>query len=173
MSDKLGWTAFASDLFQPHVLRVARGASVRSQEDGRTGPGASSSRGRVLIVEDEYFVALDAEDALSAAGFTVVGVATTAEEAAKMAAAGRPDIVLMDIRLAGSRDGIDAAAEIRSRLGIPSLFATAHSDAATRSRGDTAASPLGWLSKPYTHREITAAVAAAITKARRGGTGDV
>ncbi|MFC7539688.1 response regulator [Siccirubricoccus deserti] len=124
-------------------------------------------------MEDEYFVALDAEDALSAAGFTVVGVAATAEDAVKMAAADRPDIVLMDIRLAGSRDGIDAAAEIRSQLGILSLFATAHSDAATRSRGDAAASPLGWLSKPYSHSEIAAAVSEAIIKARRGSTGGV
>ncbi|MGK7865400.1 response regulator [Falsiroseomonas sp. E2-1-a4] len=122
-------------------------------------------------MEDEYFVALDAEDALSAAGFIVVGVATTAEEAAELAAASKPDIVLMDIRLAGSRDGIDAAAEIRGRLGIPSLFATAHSDAATRSRGDAAAAPLGWLSKPYTPGEVAAAVSEAIIRARRGGEG--
>lgn len=172
MSEQLGWSAVASGLFQPQIFRLSRGTVVRSQEDGGAGTGASS-RGRVLIVEDEYFVALDAEDALSAAGFTVVGVATNAEEAAEMAAATRPDIVLMDIRLAGSRDGIDAAAEIRRRLGISSLFATAHSDADTRSRGDAAASPLGWLSKPYTHSEVAAAVSEAIIKARRGGTGGV
>lgn len=171
MSGQLGWNAFASGLFQPSPMHVSRGIVPRSHEDGRAGTGPSSSRGRVLIVEDEYFVALDAEDALSAAGFTVVGVATTAEEAAEMAAAERPDMVLMDVRLAGLRDGIDAAAEIRARFGILSLFATAHSDAATRSRGAAVAAPLGWLSKPYTPGDVAAAVSEAIIRVRRGGEG--
>jgi DNA-binding response OmpR family regulator len=133
--------------------------------------GALPSRGRVLIVEDEFFVALDTEDALTSAGFTVVGIAATAEEAAELAAAEAPDIVLMDIRLAGTRDGIDAAVEIRSRVGTPCLFATAHTDAATRTRGDKAASPLGWLTKPYTQSEVAAAVAEAIARTRRGTAG--
>ncbi|WP_218127861.1 response regulator [Belnapia rosea] len=120
----------------------------------------------MLVVEDEYFVALAAEDALASAGFEVVGVAATAEEAVEIAGTERPDLVLMDIRLAGARDGIDAASEIRGRLGIPSLFATAHSDAATRARGEGAAAPLGWLTKPYAPTELTAAVAAALAKLR-------
>lgn len=163
----------------PAMDTPLRGASpagappaARSGADGRTGTAPSPSRGRILIVEDEYFVALDTEDALTSAGFTVVGVAATAEEAVGMTAAEAPDIVLMDIRLAGPRDGIDAAAEILGRFGIRSLFATAHSDAATRARGDSAAAPLGWLTKPYSQGEVTAAVAEAIARARRGGTGD-
>jgi DNA-binding response OmpR family regulator len=103
---------------------------------------------------------------LASAGFEVVGVATTAEEAVEIARAERPDLVLMDIRLAGVRDGIDAAAEIRSDLGIPSLFATAHSDAATRARGEGAAAPIGWLTKPYAPTELAAAVAAALARLR-------
>jgi CheY-like chemotaxis protein len=140
---------------------------VRSQDGSRAGASALPSRGRILIVEDEYFISLDAEDALSSAGFTIVGIAATAEEAVEMAGTERPDMVLMDIRLGGPRDGIDAAAEILGRLGIPSLFATAHADAGTRARGDNAASPLGWVSKPYTHDEITTAAATAIAEARR------
>ncbi len=139
--------------------------SLRAQEEGRSGTGAPP-RGRVLVVEDEYFVALAAEDALASAGFEVVGVTATAEEAVEIAGTERPDLVLMDIRLAGARDGIDAASEIRGRLGIPSLFATAHSDAATRARGEGAAAPLGWLTKPYAPTELTAAVAAALAKLR-------
>jgi CheY-like chemotaxis protein len=117
-------------------------------------------------VEDEYFVALDIEDALSSVGFSIVGIATTAEDAIRLAQAEMPDMVLMDIRLAGARDGIDAAAEIRNSLGIPSLFATAHSDAGTRARGNKAASPLGWLTKPYSGNEVALAVTEAIAKAR-------
>jgi DNA-binding NarL/FixJ family response regulator len=135
------------------------------------GAGVSPSRGHVLIVEDDFFVAIDAEHALSFAGFTVVGTAATAEDAVLMAEAERPDIVLMDIRLAGLRDGIDAAAEILSRFGIPSLFVTAHSDPATRARGDSAAAPLGWLIKPYLRNELAAAVTAAIAKVRARAAG--
>lgn len=142
---------------------------VRSQDTGPTGADASLSRGRILIVEDEYFVALNAEDTLSDAGFTVVGIAASADEAIDMAKRERPDIVLMDIRLAGPRDGIDAAAEIRRQLGIRSLFVTAHSDLATRARGDSVASPLGWLTKPYMKNEIILAVVVAIAKTRAGG----
>jgi DNA-binding response OmpR family regulator len=171
MNGQLGRTVPASDLSPPGMPLPDMPREVRSQDGSGTGAAVSPPRGRVLIVEDEYFVALDAEDALSSAGFAVVGVAATAEEAVEMAAAEGPDIVLMDIRLAGPRDGIDAAAEIRARLGILSLFATAHSDPATRARGDRAASPLGWLTKPYTHHEVAAAVAAAIARARRGTTG--
>ncbi|MCB4825401.1 response regulator [Roseicella aerolata] len=158
-------------LFQPGMPRPGQRRALRSQEDGRAGTGASPSHGRVLIVEDEYFVALDTEDALSSAGFTVVGIAASAEEAIEMATAEAPDIVLMDIRLVGPRDGIDAAAEIRRRLGIPCLFATAHSDATTRARGDKAALPLGWLTKPYTQDEVAEAVGEAIAKSRRGAAG--
>ncbi|MGK7871059.1 response regulator [Falsiroseomonas sp. E2-1-a20] len=155
-------------MFQPRPFSVVPSQAVRAQEDGREGASTLSSRGRVLIVEDEYFVALDIEDALSSVGFTVVGIATTAEEATRMAEAERPDVVLMDIRLAGPRDGIEAAAEIRNRLGIRSLFATAHSDGATRARGDEAASPLGWLTKPYTGSEVVLAVTKAIARVRCG-----
>lgn len=166
--NRLAIFAPESGLLPPEMSPWGQRRPPRAQEDGREGAGAAPSRGRVLVVEDEYFVALDAEDTLSAAGFTVVGIAVTADEAVAMATAERPDIVLMDIRLAGPRDGIEAAAEIRSRLGIPSLFATAHADAATRARGDSTASPLGWLTKPYSHREMVAAIATAMAKARRG-----
>lgn len=159
-----------------NIAQPWRGATgwtrmARAPEKGPSNANTTPSRGRVLIVEDEYFVALNAEDALSDAGFTVIGLAATAEEAARLAEAGRPDLVLMDIRLAGLRDGIAAAADIRQRFGISSLFATAHSDAATKARGDEAASPLGWLTKPYTREEVTLAVANAMTKARQSGSG--
>lgn len=139
------------------------------QDSDRAGGTGTEGRGRVLIVEDEYFVALASEDALLEAGFAVVGVAATAEEAVAIAGAERPDMVLMDIRLApgGTRDGIDAAAEILARFGIPSLFATAHADPGTRMRGEQAARPLGWLVKPYSAQELVAAVAAAVAEARR------
>ncbi|HYZ31490.1 MAG TPA: response regulator [Crenalkalicoccus sp.] len=142
---------------------------VRAQAGQEGGSAADAARGRVLIVEDEYFVALDAEEALTSAGYEVCGIATSAEEAVALAEAERPELVLMDIRLLGPRDGIEAAAEIRQRLGLRSLFATAHSDSATRARAEAAASPLGWLIKPYSREQLNGAVGAAMARLRRRG----
>ncbi|MBB3899662.1 response regulator [Roseococcus suduntuyensis] len=141
------------------------GRVARAADD--TQGGVEPPRGRVLIVEDEFFVAMDAEDSLTAAGFTVIGIAATADAAVNLAESQSPDIVLMDIRLVGRRDGIDAAAEIRERFGIPCVFATAHSDPTTRHRAEVAAAPLGWLSKPYTRAEVTNALGRALQRYRQ------
>jgi DNA-binding NarL/FixJ family response regulator len=103
---------------------------------------------RVLVVEDDFLVAGELEHWLSNAGFEVVGPAGTAEEAITLARETKPDLVVMDIRLAGSRDGVDAAIEIYRSLGIRSVFATAQSDARTMARGQEA-NPLAWVAKPY------------------------
>ncbi len=81
---------------------------------------------RVLIVEDDFLVAMELETGLADAGFVVTGVAATAEEAIRLAKAERPHLVIMDIRLASVRDGVDAALVLYKTQGIRSLFATAH-----------------------------------------------
>ncbi len=120
------------------------GAEQSGQSDKRAAEGA-----RVLIAEDDFLVATQAEIALTAAGFAVVGVASTAEEAIQMATLQPPALAVMDIRLDGGRDGIDAALELFQKTGIRCIFATAHYDAATLNRAEPAR-PLGWLPKPYT-----------------------
>ena len=90
---------------------------------------------------------------LQALGHVAVAVAVSADQAVAIAERERPDIVLMDIRLLGSRDGIDAAEEIRHRLGIGSIFVTANTDAQTRRRAE-AVSPLGFLEKPLTEQRL-------------------
>jgi DNA-binding NarL/FixJ family response regulator len=111
----------------------------------------------VLLVEDDFVVAADLEHELRAAGFEVVGVATTAEKAVELARGTKPALAIMDVRLAGRRDGVDTALELFRELNIRSLFATAHSDPATRARAE-AASPLGWLAKPYSARLLIDAI---------------
>lgn len=129
----------------------------------RTLAGAGGN-GRVLVVEDDYFVGLTIENALVDAGHVVVAVAPSGEQAIEAAAAARPELAVMDVRLAGNLDGIEAAMELRG-LGIPSLFATAHSDPLTRSRGEEAR-PAGWLTKPFSNAELVAAVEAALIRLR-------
>ena len=102
----------------------------------------------VLIVEDDYFVASELEAAFAEAGISVVGVANSADEALSIAAQKRPKIAVVDIRLVGERDGVDVAIKLRNEHGIPSIFASAHSDAKTQKRGQQAA-PLSWVAKPY------------------------
>jgi DNA-binding NarL/FixJ family response regulator len=116
--------------------------------DSDEASGGLDTQARILIVEDDYFVATALEQDLADAGFEVVGIAATAEEALHLARLHQPKLAVMDIRLAGKTDGIDAAVELRAQFGIGSIFATAHGDATTRARA-TKAQPLGWLVKPY------------------------
>ncbi len=90
-------------------------------------------------------------------GYDVVGTAHSAADAVAMANTERPDIIVMDIRLVGLRDGIDAAIEIYESIGIRSIFATAHGDPDTVSRARRAA-PLGWVNKPYGRDSLLSAV---------------
>jgi two-component system, response regulator PdtaR len=121
---------------------------------------------RILIVEDEFLIALALEDMLLDAGHAVVGMATTYDEAVALAAETRPALVLMDIRLASERDGIDAAIEIERSLGIPSLFTSANLDPDNMERARTA-SPVGWVPKPYSPEVINDAVARALSEIGR------
>jgi two-component system, response regulator PdtaR len=116
---------------------------------------------RILVVEDDFLIAMQTEAALAAAGFQVVGTAATAEQAIALADKERPAIAVMDIRLASKRDGIDAARELYHGFNIRCIFATAHDDDATRRRAAPYA-PLGWLAKPYTSASLVALVAAAV-----------
>ena len=102
---------------------------------------------RILIVEDEVLIALDLRTLVEESGHVVVGIVDFADYAIATATRQRPDVVLMDIALAGSRDGIDAALELRERLDIPSLFVSAHPDLPLRKRAE-AAKPVGFLIKP-------------------------
>ena len=126
------------------------------------GQGNDRSRAienlRVLIVEDEFFISLDMKAMLAAMGHAVVGVAVSAETAVALAERERPDVVLMDIRLIGVRDGIDAAREILARFGIRSIFVTANTDPDTRKRASRAL-PIDFLEKPLTEQRLRAALA--------------
>jgi two-component system, response regulator PdtaR len=122
-----------------------------------------SARRRLLIVEDEWFISLSIEDTVKEAGYEVVDVVASAEEAVAAALAHQPDLVLMDIRLVGPRDGIDAALEIYRRLGTRSVFVSAHVDGHTRERA-SAAAPAGWLSKPFAPAELLQAIRQALAQ---------
>jgi PAS domain S-box-containing protein len=125
----------------------------------------SNSGIRVLIVEDEALVAEEIQGRLRNIGHIVVGIVDTGPKAIEMAARTRPDLILMDIRLKGSMDGIDAAAWIYAQLHLPVVYVTAHADEATLRRAK-ATGPFGYVVKPFQERELVMAVDIAVQRHR-------
>lgn len=110
-------------------------------------------RRRLLIVEDDELAAELNRRLVARLGFEVCGVAASAAEALRLAGQEGPDLVLMDIGLAGSKDGIEVACELRRSLGIPSIFLTSQTGQEIRLRAAQAA-PLGFLTKPLVKDEL-------------------
>jgi len=122
---------------------------------------------RILIVEDESIVQLDLQTRLRRLGYAVVGVAARGEEAVAKAAELVPDLVLMDVRLNGPMDGIEAARRIRSERLIPIVYVTAYAD----SFDPVMSEPLRpRLSKPFRTPELQAAIAQALADFKLSGT---
>jgi hypothetical protein len=118
---------------------------------------------KVLVVEDEGLIAHDISTRLTAMGHEVVGTAGTAEEALEMAAGA--DIVLMDIRIDGPVDGVQAAEQIRERYHLPVVFLTAHSDRPTLDRAKITGA-FGYLVKPIAQASLNTAIEIALYKHR-------
>jgi CheY-like chemotaxis protein len=110
-------------------------------------------RTRVFLVEDEAIIALDIRKRLNRLGHNVVYVASSAYEAIQQIRLLQPDIVLMDIRLQGKMDGIEAARIIGKTCPVPIIFMTAQTDVATRNRAE-ALEPAGYLVKPIVIEEL-------------------
>ncbi len=119
----------------------------------------------ILVVEDEGITARDLQMRLNRLGYGVTGLAHSAEEAIACAAETHPDLVLMDIGLPGKMDGVEAAAMLRSRFGIPVTYLTAHSDEETLERA-RATSPYGFVLKPFEERELHATIQMAMRRHR-------
>jgi DNA-binding NarL/FixJ family response regulator len=140
---------------------LLRPRALSAHDDAMGSRSADRQIGRILVVEDDYLVSSEIEAELLAAGFDVVGIATSAHEAVRLALSEGPSLIVMDIRLEGVRDGVDAALEIFKATGIRCLFASAHHDPETRRRAEPC-QPLGWLAKPYTMRTLVLGVRQAL-----------
>ena len=103
---------------------------------------------RILVVEDEALIAEEIRERVAAAGYTVVAVVDTGAAALQAVAVSRPDLVLMDIRLKGAMDGIEAAELIYDRFAVPIIYLTAHSDQGTLQRAKARAA-FGYVLKPF------------------------
>jgi len=121
------------------------------------------SKATILIVEDEAIIAADLAGKLGRLGYVISGTTRFGEDAVNQAREQRPDLVLMDIRLAGTMDGIEAAEIIRREIDLPVIFLTAHSDQATLDRAKLA-EPFGYILKPFEERELTTNIEMALYK---------
>mgnify|MGYP001814199902 CR=1 FL=1 len=112
---------------------------------------------KILVVVDESIVASDIQSSIGRIGHEVAGWATTGDEAIALAEKHRPDLVLMDIRLKGEMDGIEAAEHIRKNMDIPVIFLTAFGDDETLSRA-TNVGPFGYVLKPFSEPDLRIAI---------------
>lgn len=103
---------------------------------------------RIMLVEDEAITALCIRDSLHHLGYELVATIARGEDAIRQAAELRPDLILMDITLAGEMNGIEAAERILQSQPIPIIFMTAHTDTETLARAKRT-EPFGYLTKPY------------------------
>jgi AmiR/NasT family two-component response regulator len=118
---------------------------------------------RVLVVEDEFLIASVITDMVTDLGMSVCGVADNVETAIELALQHKPDVVLMDVRLRGRLDGVDAALVIHRELGGPVVFMTGSEEPANIARINTA-HPAAILIKPFSFEQLTDTLECICTK---------
>lgn len=119
------------------------------------------ARAKILIVEDESIVAFNIQNRLEGLGYTVLAISPSGEGALQIVAQNSPDLVLMDIKLKGSIDGIETAAQIRNRFHIPVVYLTAYTDEETLNRAKLT-QPYGYILKPFEARDLCTTIEVAL-----------
>jgi signal transduction histidine kinase len=121
------------------------------------------SAARILIVEDERIVAFNLQQRLAHMGYDVPAVAASGSESLAMVQEMQPDLVLMDIHIEGSMDGIEVASELKKNHSVPVIYLTAYSEDATLERARQTR-PYGYLIKPFSERELHATIQMALER---------
>lgn len=119
----------------------------------------------ILIVEDEGIIADNIASRLLKSGYRVAGIADSAEEALRKIPEAKPDLVLMDIHIKGSLDGIETTKKLRERYDVPVIYLTAHTDPQTIDRAKMTGG-FGFLTKPIDHRTLATTIEMATHKHR-------
>jgi CheY-like chemotaxis protein len=109
------------------------------------------------VVEDEFIIAQSIENSLKMMGYTVIGVVSSGKKAIEKTEAKKPDLILMDIKLHGDMDGIEAAYQIQSRFNIPVIYLTACSDEYLKARAEKT-NPAGYIIKPFKNQTLKSAI---------------
>ncbi len=123
----------------------------------------TSNAVKVLIVEDEKIVALDLARKLKSLDYEIVDMISTGEQAYSTVEKKQPDLILMDIRLKGEMDGIEAAESIRAEFDVPVIYMTAYADEYTLQRAKIT-EPYGYILKPYEEKTLHTTIEMALYK---------
>ncbi|MTJ10714.1 EAL domain-containing protein [Anabaena sp. UHCC 0204] len=118
---------------------------------------------KILIVEDELLIANNLARKLTKLGYTIVDIVSSGEKAIQMAGEKQPNLVLMDIVIKGEIDGIQAAAKISQKYGIPVIYLTAYADNETLERAKST-TPFGYILKPFKDKELQVTIEIALQK---------
>ncbi|MBA4419391.1 MAG: hybrid sensor histidine kinase/response regulator [Syntrophus sp. (in: bacteria)] len=121
------------------------------------------TRAHILIVEDERIVAKDIEHSLKAMGYRIAGIASTGKKAIEITREIHPELILMDIKLKNTMDGIEAAEMIRDIFDIPLVYLTANADDKALERAKLTG-PFGYVMKPFNERELSSTIEMALYK---------
>ncbi len=120
-------------------------------------------KAKILIVEDDDIVARVITWRLNNLGYEVCGRATSSTETMEILVKEYPDVVLMDINIKGETDGIETANMIKTRVKIPVIFLTSHSDGSTLQRAKET-QPDGFVLKPFEDHDLRVAIELALKK---------
>jgi CheY-like chemotaxis protein len=118
---------------------------------------------RILLVEDDDIVSRVATWRLEKLGYEVCGRATNSSDAVNMAMQHHPDLVLMDIKIAGPSDGISTAKVLKKTLSVPIIYLTSHTDDETIARA-AETQPAGFIAKPFEDKDLKIAIEMALRK---------
>ncbi|MBV9946213.1 MAG: diguanylate cyclase, partial [Myxococcales bacterium] len=129
-------------------------------------PAERGTPSSILLVAREGSIAEDVASSLGRFGYEVVTITGSGPEVLEAVERHRPDLVLMDVRLQRSDDGIAAGAAIRARYAIPLVFLASQSDDATLMRAKEEAQPHGFVLRPYHDTELRASVEVALQRHR-------
>ena len=116
---------------------------------------------KILIVEDNLVSLMELEELLQQSGYGIAGTAENGLQAVRLALNLKPDLILMDIKLPGKMDGITAAEIIKSKMKIPIVYLTGHSEPEFLERAGKT-NPHGFILKPYNGNQIKAAIEIAL-----------
>lgn len=124
----------------------------------------SGNSWKILVVEDEAIIAMDIQSILRKIGYCQAEVVYSGEESIQKVAAGRPHLVLMDIKLKGKLDGIQAAHEIFYQYNVPVVYITAFGDEGTLKKADGTAR-FGFITKPFDETNLQSTIQDALKRA--------
>lgn len=121
--------------------------------------------GSIMIVEDEPVIADDIATTLSARGYSIAALVDNAEEAISTLSQHKPDLILLDVKIKGDKDGIALAHDIRARYKVPFIFITSYFDIKTVDRAKIT-EPQGYIVKPFDDNDLVINVEMALYKTR-------